>query len=535
MRLTLQSLRAKLALSHLAVILVAMTAMSFALLSLVAGYFYTSVQQDLIAQAQLITTTLSSDFEMPASDPALSPSFNPVQQQQIGNLSVQVERQEGSSGAGVPDTLRASNLSQLTDISIALHAGLDTHIRVVDETSLVLVDSDSVQTGAQLEDHPGLAAALQGEIWHGREVHGDQPRMSVAVPLLQDELPVGAILLEQPLEGVRAILADIRTRLFLATALALPLSVGAGWALAHSLARPLRELTHAADHMSRGDYGYPLQGEGNDEIAQLRRAFLAMRGRLATTERSRTQFVSDVSHELRTPLTAIKGLIETLMDGAVEDAQVRDRFLDAIDTETDRLIRLVNDLLVLTRADAEALSLNLERIDLPVFLNHLLSKWRPVAASEGVHLSLNPQAENRFIQADPDRLEQVMVIALDNAIKHSHTEGEVRISVERAPRGTVGPATDLPSEAHAGPFLRVRVKDNGVGIPPEAVGHVFERFYRADPARDRRRGGSGLGLSIAKALMEAQHGTIHIQSPPDEPLPGGGPGTELILDLPAVH
>lgn len=534
MRLTLQSLRAKLALSHLAVILVAMTAMSFALLSLVGGYFYTSTQQDLIAQAHLITISLSSEFETPAADPTLSASFNSLQQQ-VGNLSVEVEKQTQHESSQPSDALRSSNLSQLTDISIALHAGLDTHIRVLDASGLVLVDSESTQTGTRLESHPGLTAVLRGEAWHSRQIRGDRPWMSVGVPLLQDERVVGGILLEQPLAGVQAVLADIRLRLFLATALALPLSAGAGWVLAHSLAHPLRELTHAAEHLSHGDYAYPLPGGGNDEIAQLRGAFLAMRSRLAATERSRTQFVSDVSHELRTPLTAVKGLIETLKDGAVEDAQVRDRFLDSIDAETERLIRLVNDLLVLTRADAEALALDLERIDLVEFLQRLLSKWRPIAESEGVGLGLEIQAEECYIRADADRLEQVMIIALDNAMKHTQAGGDIRICVERACPNLGDDHREMPSAPPTSGSWRVRVKDNGAGIPVDAVAHVFERFYRADPARDRRRGGSGLGLSIAKALVEAQNGSISIQSPPDEPLPGDGPGTEVILEFPAVR
>jgi signal transduction histidine kinase len=519
MRSFLHSLRGRLALSHLAVILVAMLATGFALLSLIAGYFYNAAQQDLLAQANLITTTLSPELTPPSSLSDPSPSFNAMQQQ-IGNLSVQVESQSKGESEAPTDELQASNLAHLADLSIAIHAGLETHVRIVDARGVVLIDSDEPSGGGRLAAHPGVQTALAGELWHARETAAGRPWMTVAAPLRREGEILGAILLRQPLEGLQAVLGDIRLRLILATALALPLSATVGWGLAHSLVRPLRELTLAAERLSRGDFEYPLPRAGMDEIGQLSRTFESMRARLAATERLRTQFVSDVSHELRTPLTAIKGLVETLEDGAVDDPQVRDRFLHSIETETERLIRLANDLLELTRADAKAIKLDLQRLDLVSTCRDLVDTWQPITASKNIKLHLTSDVPSLEARADPDRIEQILIIALDNALKHTEAGGEIQLEVEA-----------LHREGRA-LWARLRVKDTGPGIPAADIPHLFERFYRVDPSRDRKRGGSGLGLSIAKALVEAHEGRISIHSPPETPLPGDDLGAELVVDLP---
>jgi signal transduction histidine kinase len=516
-----QSLRGRLALSHLTVILIAMIATSFGLLSLVADYFYDTAREDLLAQANLITTTLSPELSPPSSLPEPSPSFNAMQQQ-LGNLSVQVEAQPKSEEAPTVAELQTSNLAHLADLSIAIHAGLETHVRIVDARGVVLIDSAETPTGSYLDTHPGVQTALTGATWHARETHEERPWMTVAAPLLREEDVLGAIVLNQPLEGLQAVLGDIRLRLILATALALPLSAAVGWGLAHNLVRPLRELTQAAERLSQGDFEYPLPSAGVDEIGQLSRTFESMRARLAATDRLRTQFVSDVSHELRTPLTAIKGLIETLEDGAVDDPQVRDRFLGSIETETERLIRLVNDLLELTRADARAIKLDLVPLDLVALCRDLVAKWQPITTSKDIQIHLTARVPSVEVRGDQDRIDQVLIIALDNALKHTDAGGEIELSVEAF------------REEGRTDWARVRIKDNGTGIPADDIPHLFERFYRADPSRDRKRGGSGLGLSIAKALIEAHAGSISICSPAERPLSGGGPGAEVLIDLPCT-
>jgi signal transduction histidine kinase len=215
-------------------------------------------------------------------------------------------------------------------------------------------------------------------------------------------------------------------------------------------------------------------------------------------DRLRTNFVSDVSHELRTPLTAIRGFVETLQDGAADDPAVRDHFLNTIAAETERLTRLTNDLLLLTRADAGRLDLCLAPTDLAACVQRAVAQLEGHAEEKQIVVTVDLPDSSALAQADADRIHQVLVNLLDNAIKFTPPEGRVTISV--------GDHEGRPC---------VTVADTGPGIPADELPHVFERFYRGDRSRARKgTDGSGLGLAIAKAIVEAHGGQIWVTSEP---------------------
>jgi signal transduction histidine kinase len=220
-------------------------------------------------------------------------------------------------------------------------------------------------------------------------------------------------------------------------------------------------------------------------------------------------FVANVSHELRTPLTAVKGTVETLRAGAVEDPEVRDRFLATVEGETDRLIRLVNDLMLLSRADSEALNLRREALDLAELVRAVVARLAPEAEARELVLQVEARPDAPPAWADRDRVEQVLVNLLDNALKYSHSGGAVTVSVTTGPKGSAS----------------VRVRDEGIGIPATELPRIGQRFYRADKARSRAEGGSGLGLAIARALVEAHGGQLWLQSQE-------GKGTDVTFSLP---
>jgi signal transduction histidine kinase len=236
-----------------------------------------------------------------------------------------------------------------------------------------------------------------------------------------------------------------------------------------------------------------------------------MTARLHAARQMQTDFVANVSHELRTPLTAVKGTVETLRDGAVEDPKVRDRFLETIEVETDRLIRLVNDLLLLSRADSEALNLRREPVDLAGLARETVDRLAHRAEAQGLELQVQVEPRLPRVLADADRIEQVLVNLLDNAIKYSHEGSVVRVHAASDPSGMVC----------------VSVEDEGIGIPAAELVRIGERFYRADKARSRAQGGSGLGLAIARALVEAHGGCLSLES--EE-----GRGTTASFCLPAA-
>jgi two-component system phosphate regulon sensor histidine kinase PhoR len=216
--------------------------------------------------------------------------------------------------------------------------------------------------------------------------------------------------------------------------------------------------------------------------------------RLKELENIRTEFVGNVSHELRTPLSLIKGSAETLLDGAIHDPQQAVRFLQKIDKHSDRLLYLIEDLLVISRLESGQAAMNLAQVDLRDLSQRVLDDLATRASSRQATLENKVPAQT-VVWADADRLQQVFFNLTDNAIKYGKTGGCV----------TVG-ARDTGDETE------VFVADDGPGIPPDALGRVFERFYRVDRARSRENGGTGLGLAIVKHIVQAHGGEAWVKS-----------------------
>jgi signal transduction histidine kinase len=304
---------------------------------------------------------------------------------------------------------------------------------------------------------------------------------------------------------------DLRTRWVLSMVIALALSGLVGLLLSRAIARPLSRLTDAASAVAQGQLDQRVPVSSRDELGRLSRTFNEMTARLQASRQMQTDFVANVSHELRTPLTAVKGLVETLRDGAVDDPEVRDQFLETVENETDRLTRLVNDLMVLSRADSDALNLDFRRVDLAQWARATVHRLQPQARAREVILQVHAGPGVPPALADPDRLEQVLINLLDNAIKYSRPGGKVTVSVASSQPDTV----------------QVEVQDQGMGIPAGDLARIGERFYRADRARSRAQGGSGLGLAIARALVEAHKGHLSLDS-------REGQGTTVTFTLPAA-
>lgn len=217
-------------------------------------------------------------------------------------------------------------------------------------------------------------------------------------------------------------------------------------------------------------------------------------------ERDRRQFVSNVSHELRTPLTSVRSYSEALSDGALEDPKLAREFLDVIQRETDRMIRMISDLLSLSRMDSNRQEMNLELIDLSRLVDHILDRFDMMLSSEEYankdykilrELSDKPI----WVEADQDRLTQIIDNILNNAIKYSPDGGNITVRL---------------MTTHNEALLSIQ--DQGLGIPQKAIPHIFERFYRVDKARSREQGGTGLGLAIAKEVVERLNGRIWVNS-----------------------
>jgi signal transduction histidine kinase len=534
--------------THVFVILFTMTVSAFLLLTLLEDYFEDALEENLKTQAHLIIEAILHG-NMP--DP---PSFeqqaaiNTVNQQQLENLTVQI----GGGDAGLPDP---SNLDLSSDEAIEalsrttfeISSLLDTHVRILDQTGTVVVDSINIELGDNLLSLPAISAALEGRTTTTSERLGGDPWLFVTTPFLVEDRIAGVLHIGQARRDSAVLLKDLYVRWLVAAAIAVPVSILLSLFISSSLSKPVIALTEAANELSRGQFSYPLPDPRDDEIGQLSLAFMKMRDQIQAAEDLRTQFVSDVSHELRTPLTGIKGLVETLLDGAMDDVDVRHRFLHSIESETDRLIRLVNDLLILTRMDAQALQLDKVGFRLNELLSTAENHMKPLAEKKGISLVNKSGTTPLMILADRDQIEQVILILLDNAICHSPVGSIVQLKCEgfsyREGRLIEGlsPTADClkrletnPEELQDGSWALISITDSGEGIAEEELSHAFDRFYRSDRARSRDRGGSGLGLSIAKGLVEAHRGKIWIESPSPLQLREGYPGSVACFVLPAI-
>ena len=209
---------------------------------------------------------------------------------------------------------------------------------------------------------------------------------------------------------------------------------------------------------------------------------------LKRLERTRGEFVANVSHELRTPLSLIQGYVETLLNGAKDNPEVATRFLRTIDRNARRLGLLIQDLLSISELESGRLKLNLRPVALRPLVDQVFASLQERAAARGS--SLVNELPDLSVQADPDRLEQVLANLADNAVRHGRASGTVTVGARAVP----------------GAIVEVFVRDDGPGIPPEALERVFERFYRVDKARSREQGGTGLGLAIVKHLVQSHGG-----------------------------
>lgn len=232
--------------------------------------------------------------------------------------------------------------------------------------------------------------------------------------------------------------------------------------------------------------------------------------RIKQLENTRREFVANVSHELRTPLTLIKGFVETLLDGAKDDPQLSERFLQTIDKHTDRLTFLIEDLLTISRLESGQIVLNQQAVRLREIVERVVDDLESRGAERKITLNNDVPAEIEAL-ADADRLQQVLFNLTDNSIKYGRTEGGVWITAQAREDG----------------MIEMCVRDNGPGIPQESVERVFERFYRVDKARSREQGGTGLGLAIVKHIIQSHRGEVWLKSEV-------GVGSAFYFTLPAA-
>lgn len=388
-------------------------------------------------------------------------------------------------------------------------------IMIINKDSVSIYDShgnDAILGKAQVKQ--SVITALGGE--EGNDTYEDELTgydvIDVSVPIKSPAGVVGAVNATFTSDKISLFVSAIKEELILLSVLSCLLIGLVIFVVANLMTRRIIRFTEKITLMSDGILDEKMDIRGNDEIARMGEAFNTMAEKLAGIEQQRIQFVSDASHELKTPLSSIKLMSDSIIQNPDIPKEQIHEFLGDINNEVDRLNRIINKLLNITKMDTESEKAenSFELLDLRGVVSDIVKTLYPLAKNSEIALNFTADKEI-YILGDKDTLFQAIYNICDNAIKYTKRYGEVNVILEQK-----------DTDAH------IVVRDNGVGMRPEDTEHIFERFYRVDKARARETGGTGLGLAIANAAVKAHKGHIEVFSEPNM-------GSEFTIFLPLAE
>ncbi|HIU47836.1 MAG TPA: HAMP domain-containing protein [Candidatus Avimonoglobus intestinipullorum] len=441
--------------TYFAVIMITLILMSIYILGVLSESLYESEQVKLFAKANIISETLPSYMD-------------------VGKM--------GEVEGTVAQTLAGTGIRGVV-VNTAYTVLFDTN-KEADLLGKVFM-RDIIQT------------ALEGAQAHSLSKPEDEEHlMSVAVPVKNGDQVAGAVYLIESVADIDRTVGHIKINLYLFSALISVLVGILSLGMSCVVTSPVDEVIAVAKEISKGNFEKRIPVKGHNELAQMAQTLNFMCSELESLEENRKKFVSDVSHELKTPLATIKLISDSIVSTPDPDPAMIQEFLGDLSEEVDRLTRIVERLLTLTKLDAKKEEPVLTPVDFVVMLNAISRKLTPNAEARGIVLytdfsvgTLEP------IMLDYDKIWEAVYNITDNAIKYSPEGGFVKMSLEKGDGEVI-----------------VRVEDNGPGIPEAEKEHIFERFYRLDDSRARDTGGTGLGLAIAKEAVTMHGGKIEVSS-----------------------
>lgn len=395
---------------------------------------------------------------------------------------------------------------------------LGLRVTVIDKRGKVLGDSEKDPESMENHiDREEVIAAIN-------EGFGESSRFSdtlgfsmkyVAVPVEEEGSLIGVIRLAVPLTEVEHELGIVNRVFILGGVLAVAVTLVIGYFISKSISLPIRKMEETASSIAKGDFSKRVDVETDDELGRLAGSLNQMADELQVMienlkklDQIRTDFVANVSHELKTPLTSIKGFIETLEDGAIDDKENARRFLSIIKKHAERLSNIINDLLSLTEIEKGKDRIQIGKFDMKGLTDEVVWSFGHALSVKKQKLNVDYNGRDFDIKGDKDKIEQVLVNLIDNAIKYTGQNGEIKVSLFEEKDN-----------------IMISVEDNGIGIPKDHLERLFERFYRVDKARSRELGGTGLGLAIVKHIIMLHNGHIDVDSEV-------GKGTKVTVILP---
>ncbi len=409
---------------------------------------------------------------------------------------------------------RTTQPQSLTERIVELSNAVHLRITLIDAKGKVIGDSDVRESDLPIvENHlsrPEVQTALRHGVGtdsrHSQTVGLDMMYVAKVVePLSSQGLVsnVKFIRLAMPLTEVQKEVNEVRFKIGLASLIVIGLVIAISLQVSRQIAKPITRIAQGVREIQSGNLDRKIEITSRDEIGQLASAFNSMMEKLKSDilqlrklERVRSEFLANVSHELRTPIFSIQGFIETLLDGAIDDPAVNRDFLEKARQHTIRLNNLLNDLIEISRIESGDMKMSFRYFDIEDFLKQVVDEMKSEAEKKGIDLRYL-ENKSRDVEAlgDKERLKQVMINLIDNALKYTDSGGKADVYFEDGEN-----------------LVKVFVKDTGCGIAQEHIPRIFERFYRVDKDRSREVGGTGLGLAIVKHIVEAHKGELIVQS-----------------------
>lgn len=450
------SMRFTMLITYIAVILITLVLMCAYVIGLLSENLYSGEAVDMLAKANTISAILSENWE--------------------------------------PDiTVSDARFSDTVDNCLG---GTDIRGVVVNTSYTVMCDTNKeARLIGKVFMRDVMRSALDGE--QVENISDDETGMkliTVAVPINRDGNIIGCVYLAESIENISGTIKSTRNSLIVFCVLILVLIGMLSIGMSYIITSPVEDFIDAAKRISRGDFSKRLDVRGHNEISQMGEALNFMCDELSSLEEKRRKFVSDASHELKTPMAGIKLICDSLVSAENPDMETVKEFLGDMSDEVDRLTRIVERLLSLTKLDSDGTAPNIEDADIKLLTDEVVRKLNPIAAARSVVLKTDyHDIDFGPVRIDYDKIYEAVYNIVDNAIKYSPEGSTVSI--------------DLIEGTGA---INISVRDCGPGIPEDSREKIFERFYRLDDSRARETGGTGLGLAIANEAVTAHGGEITV-------------------------
>lgn len=367
-----------------------------------------------------------------------------------------------------------------------------TRLVITDQAGMAVYDSQDPSNVGKYILFPEIVRAMEGYDVYTGQYHNGVIRSQAATPVLSYGALIGCIYMVEYDAAQGALISSLQNNILSITLILEIVVLLFSLTFSRTFSGRLQRIMASMRIIQEGDYSHKVTVGGRDELTFLADEFNDLSERLQSSERKRRQFVSDASHELKTPLASIKLLADSILQNDMDMDTVRE-FVGDIGNEADRLNRMSQKLLSLSRIEGQQDG-DCEIVCMAPTVERVTRMLSAIAAKNRITLELNLENDSPILILEDD-LYQITFNLVENGIKYNTPGGKLTVSLSRQEDNAV-----------------LQVSDTGVGIPEEAIGHVFERFYRVDKARSRQTGGSGLGLAIVRNMVKRNHGTITVES-----------------------